>query len=164
MREIEFRAKTIPKLLGVMDSTPQYTNSEWVYGYYAPTYLFEKDGEIKNTYCIISDKFIGKQEMIGCGVNSGLPMVYDVMQDTLGQYTGKKDKNGKKIFDGDIIKSFQIFPNGERYEVIKQVEWMGDRFYPFANDELEYGNWWEELTKNCEVIGNIYDNPRLIGE
>lgn len=85
----------------------------------------------------------------------------DVDENTICEYTGLKDKNGNKIFEGDIVKSFQIYPNHKRYEVIRQVKWMGDRFYPFANDDIEYGDWWEELTKNCEVIGNVFDNPEL---
>lgn len=152
MREIEFRAKTIPKLLGVIDNTPQYTNSEWVYGYYAPIYLFEKDGKSKNTYCIISDKIIGQQEMMGCGVNSGLPVAYMILQDSLGQYTGLKDKNGKKIFEGDII----LYDNVQKVVVF------------FENGQFVVNHYAINLLcERCnksEVIGNLYDNPELIGE
>lgn len=78
----------------------------------------------------------------------------DVDKETVGQYTGLKDKNGKEIYEGDILKgTFYGFPMPE-YDYVFQIYW----------DEKEKGfmaNYFEP--SECEVIGNIYDNPELLG-
>lgn len=72
----------------------------------------------------------------------------------LMQYTGLKDKNGKEIYEGDILKgTFYGFPMPE-YDYVFQIYW----------DEKEKGfmaSYFEP--SECEVIGNIYDNPELLG-
>ena len=81
----------------------------------------------------------------------------------LMQYTGLKDKNGKEIYEGDIIR-------GERlhyYNYLKGlqeaiIEWLHcGAWYPFANDDdgMPYPE-----SEECEIIGNIYENPELIGD
>ena len=71
------------------------------------------------------------------------------------QYTGLHDKNGKEIYEGDILKgTFYGFPMPE-YDYVFQIYW----------DEKEKGfmaSYFEP--SECEVIGNIYDNPELLGE
>lgn len=70
---------------------------------------------------------------------------------TIGQYTGLKDKNGKKIFEGDIVKS--------KYGVFKsKVEWNDSfcGFFPFCNNDTGI------FADECEVIGNIYENKELL--
>ena len=73
----------------------------------------------------------------------------------LMQYTGLHDKNGKEIYEGDILKgTFYGFPMPE-YDYVFQIYW----------DEKEKGfmaSYFEP--SECEVIGNIYDNPELLGE
>ena len=73
----------------------------------------------------------------------------------LMQYTGLHDKNGKEIYEGDILKgTFYGFPMPE-YDYAFQIYW----------DEKEKGfmaSYFEP--SECEVIGNIYDNPELLGE
>lgn len=82
----------------------------------------------------------------------------------LMQSTGLKDKNGKEIFEGDIVK-FPEF-NGDIY--ITPVAWdkscacFGVSFsgkYPVSFDYLE--EFYTEL-KEIEVVGNIYENPELV--
>jgi uncharacterized phage protein (TIGR01671 family) len=68
----------------------------------------------------------------------------------LMQYTGLKDKNGKEIYEGDIVKTRK-----GGHKII--VEFIRGKFEPF-DDSGEYGHFAEE----CEVIGNIYENPELL--
>jgi uncharacterized phage protein (TIGR01671 family) len=85
--------------------------------------------------------------------------------DTLMQYTGLKDKNGKEIYEGDICKV--IDPNGED-EIQYIVEWHPSSGYVYEPEE-GYGEF--DLTSvgfamdmeyAFEVIGNIYENPELL--
>lgn len=97
----------------------------------------------------------------------------EIIPDTVGQYTGLTDKNGTKVFEGDILK---FTDTNAEYEWIGKVE--------FGNPNAEY-NWgfqlvyisgakpntdillWfdmEETGAYSEVIGNIHDNPELLKE
>ncbi len=64
--------------------------------------------------------------------------------DALMQYTGLKDKNGKEIYEGDIVKA--VFNSS-----IHRVEWRNDQSQWSIGG---FGQW--------EVIGNIYENPELL--
>lgn len=80
------------------------------------------------------------------------------------QYTGLKDKNGKKIFEGDILKHIPTF------EANYFVKNLTGGFYLCPNNK-DYGEYFASLfagydNKNqcnsIEIIGNIYENPELI--
>lgn len=86
-------------------------------------------------------------------------LCYKVDKDTVGQYTGLHDKNGKEIYEGDIVKY-----RDSRGQHIEKVIFDKGCFYA--------GMHWGSSTRVApklinpritEVIGNIYDNPELLG-
>ena len=150
MREILFRGK-------------RCDNGEWAQGYYIRAdYHWHKYGIHKDWIAL------------GAYANGGwfaLCRKYAVKSETVGQYTGLTDKNGKKIFEGDILR------------VSKISDGMGHYFFPPieypANVVVKWDlcAWmWETICTNkyyisfpnawchyeCEVIGNVHDNKSLL--
>lgn len=137
MRDIEFRGK-------------RTDNGEWVYGYY-----------YKAKYCRTDDKLCDYITIPHPKEYNEPSSHYIVNPETVGQYTGLKDKNGTKIFEGDIVDVLYdvnyIGVATERigvFEVVHSGCFMGQkggvRYYFIPSDE-------------CTVIGNIYDNPEILG-
>lgn len=83
----------------------------------------------------------------------------------LMQYTGLKDKNGKEIYEGDIVKYFNDYYDlkGLNGCVKSQVEWDNGGF---CVDDADIGAYCEDNSDitGLEVIGNLYENPELIKE
>lgn len=149
MREILFKAKRID-------------NGEWVEGQYV--YFFNPKTE--------------NGEPIKHFISNGTTIFTDEIDpSTLCQYTGLKDKNGKRIWENDILKGF-IYPflyDGE-FNYFATVEWSEEYKYFFLYTVknpnstvrgISEGN--GELLENFnsdnwEVIGNIFDNPELLGQ
>lgn len=79
-----------------------------------------------------------------------------VIPETIGQYTGLTDKNGNKIFEGDILENEKgcIYSGSYRNEVVfRDGMFFADGILEFMPNDFEL----------CEVIGNIHDNPELLG-
>lgn len=130
MREILFRAKAINRVPG-REYRTKYKNGDWVYGFLEKPPFLGWPAEMRN-------------EDMWSGI--------EVDFDTIGQYTGLKDKKRKKIFEGDIVR---VVSSGE----IAVVKWdeIESRFY---FDAEGYGIC---IVSKAEVLGNIYDNPELLG-
>lgn len=85
---------------------------------------------------------------------------FDTEDMILMQYTGLKDKNGKEIYEGDIIKAFT---SGKWRIGIIIYEHSGFTIDVTINKDLEYGR--TSIIENLtEIIGNIYANPELLEE
>ena len=75
----------------------------------------------------------------------------EVIPKTVGQYTGFDDKNGKKVFEGDILKA--------------EIWWEQGGCYPHTETrfiEATFPNMYKNHFEKFEVVGNIYDNPELL--
>lgn len=135
MREILFRGKRVD-------------NGEWVEGFYV---------NVPEHY---------KQEMSGksyiVSINNGLFM--EVVPETVGEYTGLTGKNGKKIFEGDIVEC-KWFNAMVRIEHRKHLIIFSDGSF-CAEWYIGQDNYHNDLhnTFDIKVIGTIYDNPELLEE
>ena len=163
MREILFRGKRVD-------------NGEWVEGQYV--YLLNPKTE--------------NGQPIKHFIHDGTPFGVQIDPETICEYTGLTDKNGRKVFEGDIVMT------GVRYDkpysksrkekrLIGKVEHYIGEGKGFFNDNTGkwdahkmYSSEWKVTIPNtelnikyccytwgdffdCEVIGNIHDNPELIG-
>lgn len=148
-REIKFRAKDID-------------TGKWEYGFYVkreectPPPLFNSK-EDKNSY----DKSNTKHYIFSDGFSDwNLPQPWlrtEVDPETIGQYTGLKDKNGKEIYEGDIIQLLGHKPNINTDVDIEQVLFLDGEFCHTYQDRPLKKYW-----GYAEVIGNIYENPELL--
>ena len=117
-------------------------NGEWIEGYYVL---------LNDTHYIIE---VGSEDW---GDNGEW---FQVVPKSVGQYTGLKDKNGKKIFEGDIIRYQRGIDKFELMVVIWN-ESTASLVLAYSKDM----NYYETLMNTkyyCEVIGNIYYNPELL--
>lgn len=83
----------------------------------------------------------------------------------LMQYTGKDDKNGKEIYEGDVIK----YHHGEDIGIVKFGKFISHDRYDCGETEMlgyyvqdRYGRQDTLAEVVCEIIGNIYENPELL--
>lgn len=94
----------------------------------------------------------------GCCITPDATVYVAVDPETVGQYTGLTDKNGTKIFEGDIVKY------GDTVHNVVFEQRNGTAYFGLVYSTLEtlsFG-YYQDL-KQIEVIGNIYDNPELVG-
>jgi len=140
-REIKFRGKK--------------HNSEWVYG----DYFNNHDIGANN------DFIINHNDMSGTGQEFYIDIEF------LCQYTGLKDKNLNKIYEGDIVR-WDDMSNGKywRIAVVKidpdiQFDCSEIKITPNAKSNycFNFGEFiYKDTHKHLEIIGNIYDNPELL--
>ena len=147
-RTIKFRAKRVD-------------NNKWAYGG-----LIQADD-----YCIIDQ---GNELYVERDYNfrgdTHFFQLSGVMCDekTVGQFTGLLDKNGKEIYEGDIISV-----NGKYPKLVKYIDDYACFCLANITDlnkkwispwQQVSSSWWNDFKREIRVIGNIYDNPDLIKE
>lgn len=142
MREIIFKAKRLD-------------NGEWVEGD-----LFRNDNT-NYPMTLIGSLILSRNKYTNEICIDGYGLI-EVDPETVCQYTGLKDMNGKKIFEGDIIKipdDYNEFGHnaGEIYEIY--FCYGGFRLKPKYSKARGY---WLEDDRTVEVIGNIFDNPEIL--
>ena len=141
MREILFRGQTRKNGEKVEMATGEKVPGHWVYGG-----IFPGTGDYSIIYGGETEKDLER---------------HVVYSETVGQYTGLKDKNGKRIFEGDVVKTSDVTDEdfiqipGESFEIaMRKGCWL-----------MVSGEDWDFLGTNHEcskVIGNIHDNQELL--
>lgn len=147
MRTIKFRGKRV-------------SDGEWVYGFY-----YELMGSNGERIPVIdeSKRFDHDGDSIS---------VYRVSPETVGQFTGLLDKDGKEIYEGDLLRFINHYEKGVAYYVYHVVLWSHKfhMWYCFHSKNKKE----EGIQGNCflhaytqaspafELYGNIHDNPELL--
>ena len=148
MREILFRGK-------------RTDNGEWVEGFYSKANYYLNEKEIHIIFPL-DVKALPRCEFTE---------YEDVIPETVGQYTGLTDKNGRKIFEGDIVRLTDEHNEMEWTAVVVFGNPNGDYNWGWQLNAIEEfdGNkdilLWVDMDESgayCEIIGNIYDNPELL--
>lgn len=148
-REILFRGKRV-------------SNGNWIEGYFVLLAINE-----------------GLKYAIHTGTDEGRFILFEVIPDTVGQFTGLCDKNGKKIFEGDILKAtyteqrqYQGVSYQDEHSCVEEVIYNEKSACFMLKIMCEDVPLYRPLhnfgslanIKELEVIGNIYDNPELLEE
>lgn len=125
MREIKFRAV----LKTLINNKSMIKNS--------------KSGWDKSLYFSLEDIMLKK-------------LVFDFPENFIfNQFTGLKDKNGKEIYEGDIIKMNNHWDSSWASKPM-EVKFQQGCFFPFGSGD------WEPDLEDCEIVGNIYEHPHLL--
>lgn len=154
MRNIKFRAK-------------RTDTKNWVYGHYLTAPLTVEN--FGTGFITTRD-----QKRINCIADFN-GVLFEIDRETLGHFTGLLDKNGKEIFEGDIIKETHdqlrgyIYSKAHKvsnYSYISQVIWC-NMYHCFMvnrtiDNKKEEDRMFPLNNYNVERIGNIFDNPELL--
>jgi uncharacterized phage protein (TIGR01671 family) len=135
MREILFRGK-------------ETFNGEWVEGYYE--FGYDAETEEPTHYMWVLNHTEKYSDM------------FMVIPETVGQYTGLTDRNGKKIFEGDIVKAQDNLITSPFCDgIIGKIVYDECAYFIEPKNPMDSQRLFNECAE-YEVIGNIHDNPELL--
>ena len=144
MRTIKFRGKNL-------------YNNEWIFG----DLIQYESGEM----AIFSNKL----SQYGCEATEMFNRS-KVISETVGQFTGLLDKNGKEIYEGDIVE-WLFFSYEREYYLKGCIEWhQGGLIFNVTENNFENAGFYAisdlntDTESDIKILGNIYDNPDLIKE
>jgi uncharacterized phage protein (TIGR01671 family) len=147
MREILFRGK-------------HACTGEWVEGFYYVKRC--RYAGSKTFFCEHATITTGINEAGGGWGESISTIEYIVIPETVGQYTGLTDKNGKKIFEGDIVKAQDdVFGSPFCDGIIGKIVYDECAFFIEPINPMD-SQWLYDECAVYEIIGNIHDNPELL--
>ena len=141
MREILFKAKRVD-------------NCEWVTG----SYHHQTDyyGDPCDKYYIVDGTATDAE---GYGAH------YEIYPETLCQFTGKTDEDGKKIFEKDIVGFIDLTSTESGYSehnCVGEVLWDEEECCFHVTDRLFAESW--EILNECSILGNTFDNKEILEE
>ena len=138
MREIRFRGKRLD-------------NGEWVDGGYY-------EGNAGGCYILQGFQSLAVNFGENDDIRNEVPALFRVDPNTVSQYTGLKDKNGQKIFEGDIVLKRTY--NGKRAFPVDFTDGMFYAGYGGGSSTATHGYTLND--RQIEIIGNKWDNPELL--
>lgn len=147
MREILFRAKRVD-------------NGEWVEGYLFDDGMAEVEHYFVGRIVVESYKGTACDDWDITGID-----FCEIDPETLCQYTGKSDEDGKKIFEEDIVGFIDLYSTESGYSessCLGEVIWSKEECCFYVTNRLSAESW--EVLDECKVVGNVFDNKELLDE